>query len=157
MMKSSTMFLLLVSFQALSPSCSFFISPVSQARSSSPSTSLLLASTIDSRLFYRDNGDFDNENLAVTSSFQSSSNTVASAVVAARALSSAPSTGLSPLEVPARSDGNMLQESSSSVADRIEMTLGRVAMVAAVIFLGTELITGQSLPEQIITFFSQQH
>lgn len=32
----------------------------------------------------------------------------------------------------------------------VEITLGRVAMVAAVILLATELTTGQSLPEQIM-------
>jgi hypothetical protein len=173
MMKSSTttatMLLLLVSLLQTNLSYAFSISPNyppgrdrRQGTSSSPTSSSLLASTIDSRLFYRDNGDFDNESLPITSSLSSTSlrsvATARSISAPSAAAAAAAAAGLSPLEVPTRSsassDDSMLQD---SVADQVEMTLGRLAMVAAVMFLGTELFTGQSLPEQILRLLSQHH
>ena len=170
MMKSSTttatMLLLLVSLLQTNLSYAFSISPNyppgrdrRQGTSSSPTSSSLLASTIDSRLFYRDNGDFDNESLLITSSLSSTSlRSVATATSISAPAAAAAAAGLSPLEVPTRpsasSDDSMLQD---SVADQVEMTLGRLAMVAAVMFLGTELFTGQSLPEQILKLLSQHH
>jgi hypothetical protein len=162
MMKSSTAILLLVSLLRTAPSSAFSVSPNSVGRqaSSSSKSSLLFASTIDSRLFYRDNGDFDNNDILPAVSPSSSLQSVA---VSTRALTDATTPlsgtnhGLSPLEVPARSsssDDYMLQDSSVVLADQIEITLGRLAMVAGLIFLGTELITGQSLPQQIVNTLS---
>lgn len=43
---------------------------------------------------------------------------------------------------------------AAALVDTAELTVGRTAMIAALVFLSVELATGQSIPEQIAAFCS---
>ena len=61
------------------------------------------------------------------------------------------------MDLPARHfsldprDGEQAAQAMPSAMMEMEMMLGRVAMMAAVVLLATEIGTGTSLPEQLMT------
>lgn len=55
---------------------------------------------------------------------------------------------------PARKSSSETADRLLQVADSTEILLGRAAMIGAVVFLATEVVTGESIPAQFISLMS---
>lgn len=130
----------------------------------SSSSASLSSATMDTRRFYRDGNEQDFPFLRVASS---------SAAVVTPSLPSSPleqhelttpllqhqedaasSATINPLELPARRHRINVRRELEDGAEKVEMALGRLAMVTAMVLFAVEITTGQSLPDQITAFTS---